>query len=253
MSPKFEFAGRSALVVGAGSGIGRATAVTLALCGLDVALIDRSRAAVAAVADELDTRFAVADVSDPVATTTAIDAMLKTSGVSYIANCAGIYRAETFETLDDHVWNDVLGVNVLGAFHVAKSASRHLDPSFPAAMVNVSSIEANRVVALGHPQATFEYAASKSSIESLTRSLAFHLAPRGVRVNAVAPGPVDTPMAHRVHDAGHALPGSFASHLMIKRYATAEEVAEPIAFLLSDAASYITASVLPIDGGFAAL
>jgi NAD(P)-dependent dehydrogenase (short-subunit alcohol dehydrogenase family) len=252
--PGWAFAGDTALVTGAASGIGKATAEALRAAGLRVLLLDRDAAAGADVCARLgeQARFHPADVADQGQTERAITVLAAGRPLSYVAHCAGIHHSAGTAELRADDWSRMLGVNLVGAFNVARACAAHLRPAPGPAIVNVTSVEAARVIALINPHATPHYAAAKAGLEMLTRSLAHEFAPDGIRVNAVAPGAVDTPMM-RGHHGQAPLPRAFADHLLIKRYAQPAEIAAAICFLLSDSASYITATTLTVDGGFTAL
>ena len=255
MSTAWAFAGDAALVTGAASGIGKATATALHAAGLQVLVLDRDGAAAADVCAELGERAACreADIADPAQTEAAVTALVGDGTLSYVVNCAGIHQPAGVDELTAGDWTRMLNVNLVGAFNVSRAAARHLRSAPGAAIVNITSVESTRVVALVNPHATPHYAAAKAGLEMLTKSLAHEFAPAGIRVNAVAPGPVETPMVHGAHSGATGLPPAFASHLMIKRYARPAELAAAICFLLSDAASYITATTLNVDGGYTAL
>jgi NAD(P)-dependent dehydrogenase (short-subunit alcohol dehydrogenase family) len=252
--PGWAFAGDTALVTGAASGIGKATAEALGAAGLRVLLLDRDAAAGADVCARLgeQARFHPADVADQGQTERAITVLAGGRPLSYVAHCAGIHHSAGAGELDADDWSRMLGVNLVGAFNVARACAVHLRPAPRPAIVNVTSVEAARVIALINPHATPHYAAAKAGLEMLTRSLAHEFAPDGIRVNAVAPGAVDTPMMRGDHGRAP-LARAFADHLLIKRYARPAEIAAAICFLLSDSASYITATTLTVDGGFTAL
>ena len=169
-----------------------------------------------------------------------------------MVNCAGIHQPAGVEELSADDWTRMLSVNLVGAFNVSRAAARHLRSAQAPAIVNITSVESTRVVALVNPHATPHYAAAKAGLDMLTKSLAHEFAPDGIRVNAVAPGAVDTPMMRGDHGRAP-LARAFADHLLIKRYARPAEIAAAICFLLSDSASYITATTLTVDGGFTAL
>jgi NAD(P)-dependent dehydrogenase (short-subunit alcohol dehydrogenase family) len=252
--PGWAFAGDTALVTGAASGIGKATAEALGAAGLRVLLLDRDAAAGADVCARLgeQARFHPADVADQGQTERAITVLAGGRPLSYVAHCAGIHHSAGAGELNADDWSRMLGVNLVGAFNVARACAVHLRPAPGPAIVNVTSVEAARVIALINPHATPHYAAAKAGLEMLTRSLAHEFAPDGIRVNAVAPGAVDTPMMRGDHGRVP-LARAFADHLLIKRYARPAEIAAAICFLLSDSASYITATTLTVDGGFTAL
>jgi NAD(P)-dependent dehydrogenase (short-subunit alcohol dehydrogenase family) len=252
--PGWAFAGDTALVTGAASGIGKATAEALGAAGLRVLLLDRDAAAGADVCARLgeQARFRPADVADQGQTERAITMLAGGRPLSYVAHCAGIHHSAGAGELNADDWSRMLGVNLVGAFNVARACAAHLRSAPGPAIVNVTSVEAARVIALINPHATPHYAAAKAGLEMLTRSLAHEFAPDGIRVNAVAPGAVDTPMMRGDHGRAP-LARAFADHLLIKRYARPAEIAAAICFLLSDSASYITATTLTVDGGFTAL
>jgi len=169
-------------------------------------------------------------------------------GLAYVVNCAGIHRPATFEdvTLDD--FRRILDVNTLGCLTATRAATPWLRRTGFGSVVNITSLEAHRTIALMNPLAVPHYAASKAALESLTRSMAHSLAPHSIRVNAVAPGFVATAMT--AGDHGGSLAPQALGHLLVKRYATPAEIASAVGFLLSDPAAYITATTLLVDGGF---
>jgi NAD(P)-dependent dehydrogenase (short-subunit alcohol dehydrogenase family) len=236
-----------ALVTGAASGIGRATAERFASEGARVALLDRDEA-VRDVAAEIGGRAVVADVSVPEQVERALDEI----GVpDVVVNNAAIIRYGTFLELELEEFEDVLRVNVAGTFLVAQAAVRRMpDDGRPRAIVNLASAEGRRVIARsGHPQV--HYGASKAAIEQLTRALAIELAPRGLRVNAVCPGLIATPFTAGVA-ADPEASRWFLDHVPLDRFGRPEEVAAAIYFLASEEASYVTGSTLVVDGGWLA-
>jgi NAD(P)-dependent dehydrogenase (short-subunit alcohol dehydrogenase family) len=246
------FRGSTALVTGAASGIGHATVEMLGSAGLRVIAVDRDPSVQQAAEDwasrGLDVVSFVVDIVDEAMVTAGL-AELAPDDLAYVVNCAGIHGQYSFDDIPVAEWRRVLDVNLLGAFAVTRAAARWLRPTGHGAVVNVTSVEAHRVVALINPDATPHYAASKAGLDMLTRSMAHALAGDCVRVNAVAPGFVATPMTRGNH-AATALPETAAAHSLIKRYADPAEVAAAISFLLSDAASFITGTTLRVDGGF---
>lgn len=251
MSPAagFSFDGQLVLVTGAARGIGRATSLEFAARGATVIVNYQSseaeaRAAVAEISERGGKAEAIrADVRDGDAVRTMVDAVIQRYGhIDVLVNNAGIARDALTPMMNDAEWDDVLAVNAAGAFRVARAVARPMMLARRGRIINVSSVAATKG---GRGQAN--YAASKAALEGFTRSLAVELASKGILVNAVAPGVVQTEMSRRVREEGEA---EVLSKILLKRYGTAEEIAAVIAFLASDAASYITGAVIPVDGGF---
>ncbi len=237
-----------ALVTGAARGIGLATAKKFLAEGWRVALLDIDgetlRGAVAAIGDAdatLALRCDVADagaVADAVARTEArfgrLDALVNNAGVAVFA--------PLLETSDDD-WNRVLAVNLSGAFFCTKAAAPLMRKHGGGAIVNITSISAVRASTL-----RTAYGTSKAGLAHLTKQLAVELAALGIRVNAVAPGPVETAMAKQVHTPE--IRADYHDAIPLNRYGLEEELAEAVFFLCSDRASYITGQILGVDGGF---
>jgi len=245
---QLSFAGDTALVTGGRSGIGAATVDVLAESGLSVIALDVSSPD--AVAPRPSVRHAVADVTDEAAVANALMESLGESPLDYVVNCAGIHRQLGLESLSADDWREVLDVNLVGAALTTKAALPWLRRSVGAAVVNVTSLEASRIVALINPEPVAHYAASKAGLAMLTMSMARDLGRYGIRANSVAPGFIQTPMAHANHAGVADLPEQAAARVPMGRYGEPREVASAIAFLLSEGASYITGTSLLIDGGF---
>jgi NAD(P)-dependent dehydrogenase (short-subunit alcohol dehydrogenase family) len=243
------FQGERALVTGAASGIGAATAELLRSSGLHLVCLDRDYpAGVRRVADDL-TEVAV-DIADAEAVEQALREALGDSALSYVVNCAGILEDTGFAHTSVAAWRRMLDVNLIGAYAVMTAATPYLARSQGAAVVNVTSAEAHRVIALSNPDPNPHYAASKAGLAMLTKTAARALAGSGVRVNSVAPGFVRTKMAAATHGAGAGLPEALERRVPMGRFAEPDEIASAIAFLLSDQAGYVTGSELRVDGGF---
>ena len=253
-----RFAGRIAVVTGAASGIGKATALRLAAEGAAVAAVDRHLAgaeetAAAIRARDGRARAYACDVADSAQVAAAAQAIVADLGpVDVLANVAGIGDAvgTDITELDDARWNQVLAVNLSGAFFWCRALLPGMAARGRGAVVSVSSLAGRSKSANGGPA----YTASKAGVLGLTRHLAFDYGPRGVRVNAICPGGVDTPLlrAGRAHENAEERSvrlAAYAYFMPIKRISTPDEQAAAIAFLASDEASYINGVSLDVNGG----
>jgi NAD(P)-dependent dehydrogenase (short-subunit alcohol dehydrogenase family) len=237
-----------ALVTGAARGIGLATARRFLAEGWRVALLDIEgellSAAVASLKQAESTLALHCDVSDAAAVAAAIDAVEKRFGrLDALVNNAGVAVFAPLLETSDADWSRILAVNLTGPFLCAKAAAPLMREHGGGAIVNITSISAVRASTLRSA-----YGTSKAGLAHLTKQLAVELAALGIRVNAVAPGPVDTAMAQAVHTA--AIRADYHDAIPLNRYGLEEELAEAIFFLASDRASYITGQILAVDGGF---
>lgn len=235
-----RFAGRRALVTGAGSGIGAAVADRLHAGGAEVVLVDRARDRVDAVAEQLGGRATplALDVRDEDAVRDAV------GDLDILANVAGIGSTTSAPDTPLEVWEDVFAVNVTGTFLCCKHAIPDMVRRGGGAVVNIGSIAG--MVGLRNRAA---YCASKGAVIAFTRALAIDHVADGVRVNSVSPGTVDSPWVRRlVEDVGESLDALRARQPM-GRLGLPEEVAEAVAYLASDAAAFMTGTNLVIDGG----
>jgi NAD(P)-dependent dehydrogenase (short-subunit alcohol dehydrogenase family) len=237
-----------ALVTGAARGIGLAVAKRFLAEGWRVALLDiegellgKSVEALAAAGNTLSLHC---DVSDAKAVAHAIAEIGRRFGrLDALVNNAGIaVFAPLLETSDDD-WNRVLEVNLTGPFLCTKAAAPLMREHGGGAIVNITSISAVRASTLRSA-----YGTSKAGLAHLTKQLAVELASLGIRVNGVAPGPVETAMAKAVHTPE--IRADYHDAIPLNRYGLEEELAEAVFFLCSDRASYITGQILAVDGGF---
>jgi 3-oxoacyl-[acyl-carrier protein] reductase len=233
-----------ALVTGASRGIGAAVARTLARDGLDVALgCVGQRAAADAVADEvraLGRRAWVVqfDVADAAAARAAIEGLLAETELHVVVNNAGVTADAVFPALSEAAWHRVLDTSLDGFFHVTQPLILPMTRRKWGRIVNLSSI-----TGIHGNRGQVNYAAAKAGLIGATKALALELASRNITVNAVAPGPIDTDMiAPEVAE-------ELVKHVPMKRLGTAQEVAELVAFVVSDRAAYMTGQVLSIAGG----
>jgi NAD(P)-dependent dehydrogenase (short-subunit alcohol dehydrogenase family) len=239
---------KTALVTGAARGIGLAVAKKFLAEGWRVALLDIEnellRAAVEAIAEPDNTLALHADVSDAKAVAGAVTETERRFGrLDALVNNAGVaVFAPLLETSDDD-WNRVLAVNLTGPFLCTKAAAPLMREHGGGAIVNITSISAVRASTLRSA-----YGTSKAGLAHLTKQLAVELAALGIRVNAVAPGPVETAMARQVHTPE--IRADYHDAIPLNRYGLEEELAEAVFFLCSERASYITGQVLAVDGGF---
>jgi NAD(P)-dependent dehydrogenase (short-subunit alcohol dehydrogenase family) len=244
--------GKVAIVTGASSGIGRATALALANAGAAIVAVGRDSEALATVCEEIRTggqRAAplVADVTDETAPSAIVGAAVGTFGrIDVLVNAAGIISSATVETTSDDAFDRMMSLNVRATFRLLREATPALKAT-RGAVVNLSSVAGTRAF----PN-LFAYCVSKAAVDQLTRCAALDLAPDGVRVNAVNPGVVITNLHRRggMDDARYA---AFLEHSKVThplgRAGEAPEVADLITFLASPAAGWMTGETISIDGG----
>jgi 2,3-dihydro-2,3-dihydroxybenzoate dehydrogenase len=256
---KAEFAGTTTVVSGAGSGIGRHVARTLAEYGSSVALFDRDEKAVRAAADEfgaagLDVLPVTVDVADPHDVELAVAAVQDAwGGIDHLVNAAGVLRLGDVVSTTDEDWRHIFSVNVDGVFHLSRAVLRRMIPRRSGTIVTIAS-NAGRV-----PRAQMvAYGAAKAATAHFAKSLALESAEFGIRSNVVSPGSTDTPMLRSMwtDDAGPARtidgdPGVFRLGIPLRKLAQPGDITEAVLFLLSERSGHITMQDLCVDGGAA--
>ena len=241
----FRLDGKVAVVTGGNRGLGEAYARALGEAGARVAIAARDQARSETVAGALGALPVTTDVSDPASVAAMLETVTGELGpVDVLVNNAGVcYHRPALEVPDDE-WRSIWDVNVDGVWHCSRAVGAQMVQRGSGAIINVGSISAEIV---NRPQWQPAYNASKAAVHQLTKSLAAEWAPYGVRVNALAPGYVKSEMAP-VDDPRFR--ARWIDDAPMQRAASAEEIAPSVVYLASDASSFMTGSVLVVDGGY---
>ena len=246
VSERFSLAGRTALVTGAGSGLGRAAAVALAEAGAWVACLDIDPAGAADTARRTGGGACALDVSDAEAVEEAVGGLAEERGrLDVLVNSAGIAGRGAAVSHDEAAFDRLLAVNLKGTFLMCRAAGRRMAEAGGGSIVNIASIAG----LVGYP-GSVGYQASKGGVVQLTRTLAVEWAEAGVRVNAVAPGHIATELVRKMWETEPELRDFFLSRTPMARLGEPEDVAGPILFLAGEAAAMITGQILAVDGGY---
>jgi 3-oxoacyl-[acyl-carrier protein] reductase len=244
----YDFKGKTALITGAARGIGRAIALELARGGASLALNDVNAAAaqeavdLALQAGAPKARFYPFDVADSKACDAAVEAVVaEFGGLHVLVNNAGISLDALIMRFKDEDWKKTLDINLTGAFNLMRAGCRPMMKQRGGAIVNLASV----VGEMGNAgQAA--YSASKGALIALTKTVAKELASRGIRVNAVAPGFIDTPMTQALPEAAKA---KMFEAIPLARLGTPQDIADCVAWLASEKSSYVTGAVIRVNGG----
>jgi 3-oxoacyl-[acyl-carrier protein] reductase len=239
-----------AIVTGAAMGIGAAIAEQLALDGMTVLVSDINREEAEKTAgrfrdDGLSVQALQLDVAQPASVDAAFDQVAKTYGrCDVMVNNAGIAKTFPFVDFPLDNWLATMNVNVTGTLLCSQRAARLMVPKRWGRIINIASVAGMRAVGKGRTA----YGTSKAAVIGLTRQIATELAEEGITANAIAPGPVDTPMTEVLH--AQAFRAAYTSAIPMKRYGRPTEIASLVSFLASESSAYITGVAIPVDGGF---
>ena len=241
-----NFNGQTALITGAGRGIGKTIAVKLAESGLDIAIADMNPVSneVLREIEEYGTKCLAfqLDVTDVESVDSVVKKIIdETGGIHILVNNAGITQDNLFMRMKPEQWSQVIDVNLNGVFHVTKAVIRTMVKQHSGRIINISSV----VGFSGNP-GQVNYSSTKSGLIGFTKSLSREVGTRGITVNAVAPGFINTAMTQALNESQQQ---AILNQIPLGRMGEAEDIANAVAFLASEEASYITGTVLHVNGG----
>ena len=245
----FGLAGRVCLVTGGAQGIGEACCRRFAREGAQVVIADMDDARGTALASELGGLYVHCDVGDKAQVDALVATTITAHGrIDVLVNNAGIFKACDFLDITEADFDAVLRVNLKGAFLVAQAVAREMAKAGRGSIVNMSSVNGTLAI-----PSIASYNVSKGGINQLTRVMALSLADKGIRVNAVAPGTIATELAAKAVLTSEEAKARIMSRTPLRRLGEPAEIADTVAYLASDAASYITGEIVVVDGGRMAL
>ena len=242
----FDLKGKKALITGATGGIGGEIAKTLNEAGAEIAISGTRLESLKALAETLGDRTHIftCNLSDPLAIADLLEASSeKMGGIDILVNNAGITRDNLFMRMSDEEWLDVLNINLTATMKLCKGAIRGMMKNRWGRIINISSV----VGATGNPGQA-NYAASKAGMVGMSKSLAYEVASRGITVNIIAPGFIETPMTDKLNEDQKT---NILTQVPVGRMGTATEIASAALYLASSEASYLTGATLHINGGMA--
>jgi NAD(P)-dependent dehydrogenase (short-subunit alcohol dehydrogenase family) len=243
-----RLSGKVAVITGGASGIGFASAKRMRAEGATIVIGDIDPTSGKPAADELEGLFVPVDVADKVAVDTLFDTAAETYGSVDIAfNNAGISPPEDdlIENTELDAWERVQNINLKSVYLCSKAALRHMVPQRSGSIINTASF----VAVMGSATSQISYTASKGGVLAMSRELGVQFARQGIRVNALCPGPVNTPLLQELFAKDPERAARRLVHVPLGRFAEPEELAAAVAFLASDDSSFITASTFLVDGG----